>query len=100
MANINRKMVFEMPFLTIGNIDIQFADQKLIWRTHITKETLPTTWQKELINKKEFAKAKLDENIEAFVVHMTFLISKMTIHLAQKAQIALLLSKKVTVLEK
>ena len=41
----------------------------------------------------------LDENIEAFIVHVGFLSlgSKMTIHPAQKAQIALLLAKEVTV---
>ena len=44
----------------------------------------------------------LDENIEAFVVHVSSLslVSKMTIHPARKAQIALLLAKKVTVLAK
>ena len=44
----------------------------------------------------------LDENIEAFVVYVNSLSlgSKMTIHLAGKAQIALLLAKKVTVLAK
>ena len=39
----------------------------------------------------------LDENFEAFVVHVSSLGSKMTIHLARKAQLALLLAKKVTV---
>ena len=53
----------------------------------------------ELINKKEFAKAPLDENIEAFVMHVSFLSlgSKMTIYPARKAQIALVLAKEVTV---
>ena len=42
----------------------------------------------------------LDENIKAFVLHMSFLSlrSKMTIHLAREVQIALLLAKKETVL--
>ena len=40
----------------------------------------------------------LDENVEVFVVHMASLIWKMTIYLAQKAQIVLLLAKEVTVL--
>ena len=51
------------------------------------------------MDKKEFAKAALDENIEALVVVVSSLSlrSKMTIHPARKAQIALLLAKKVTV---
>ena len=46
-----------------------------------------------------FAKTALDEKIEAFVVHVSFLSlrSKMTIHPAREAQIALLLAKKITV---
>ena len=60
---------------------------------------MPITQKLKLINKKGFAKVALDENIETFVVHMSFLSlkSKMTIHLAQKAQTALLLAKKVTI---
>ena len=39
----------------------------------------------------------LDENVGAFIVHVALLISKMTIHPAREAHIALLLGKKVTV---
>ena len=39
----------------------------------------------------------LDENVEAFVVHVSFLGSRMTIHPARQAQLALLLAKEVTV---
>ena len=42
----------------------------------------------------------MDENIEAFVVYVNSLRLKMTIHLAKKVQIALLLAKKVTILTK
>ena len=42
----------------------------------------------------------LDEKVEIFVVYVAFLTLKMTIHSASKAQIALLLIKEVTVLEK
>ena len=38
----------------------------------------------------------MDENIEAFVMHVGSLRLKTTIHLARKAQIALLMAKKVT----
>ena len=88
-----------MLFLTLSNTDIQFAKKELTWRSYTAKEALPITQKIELINKKEFAKAPLDENIEVFVVYVSFLSlrSKMTIHPAWEAQIALLLTKKITV---
>ena len=42
----------------------------------------------------------MDENIKAFVVHVSSLESKITIHLSKKARMALLLSIKVIVLDK
>ena len=93
------EVVLRMLFLTLSNVDIQFAEKELTWRSYTVKKALPTTQKIELINKKEFAKAALDENIEVFVVHVSSLSlgSKMTIHPAWKAKIALLLAKKVTV---
>ena len=96
------KVVLRMPFLTFNNADIQFAKKDLTWKTYATKNALPTTRQVELIGKNEFAKAVLNENIEAFVIYVSFLSlgSKMTIYPAQKAQIVLLLAKEVIVLVK
>ena len=52
----------------------------------------------ELINKKKFAKAALDENVETFVVHVTsFSLSSIFIHPAREVQIALLPTKEVTI---
>ena len=42
----------------------------------------------------------MDKNIKAFVVHISSLEPKITIHLARKAQIALLLAKEVTLFTK
>ena len=39
----------------------------------------------------------MDKNVEAFVVHVSSLGSKMNIHPAREAQLASLLTKKVTV---
>ena len=39
----------------------------------------------------------MDESVEAFVVHVSSIDLKMTIHLAREAQLALLLAKEVTV---
>ena len=99
LADTSIEVVLRMPFLTLGNTNIQFAEKELIWRSYTTKEALPTTQKVELINKKEFAKAALDENIETCALHLSSLSlgSKITIHPARKAQIASLLVKKVTV---
>ena len=94
------KLVLKMSFFTLGNANIQFANQKLTWKTYTTAEALPTTQWIELIDKKKFAKAILDENIEAFVVCVAFFTLKIIIHPAQEAQIALLLTKEVIIPEK
>ena len=57
------KVVLSMPFLIFSNADIQFAEKELTWKTYTIKKALPTTHQVELIDKKEFAKAALDESI-------------------------------------
>ena len=93
------EVILEIPFFTLGNANTRFAEKELTWRFFTAKETLPTTQRVEFINKKEFAQAALDKNVEAFVMHVSFLSlrSKMTIHPAWEAQIMLLLIKKVTV---
>ena len=50
----------------------------------------------EIIDKKEFAKAALDEHVEVFVVHVTSL-STMAIHPAREAQIASLVAEEVQI---
>lgn len=64
------KIVLGMPFLTLSNVDIQFAGGELTWRSYSIAEALPTTSRVEFIDKKEFAKAMLDKNVEVFVVHI------------------------------
>ena len=94
------EVILEMPFFTISNSDIQFTGKELIWRSYTIKKTLSTNQKVELIHKKEFAKAALDENVEAFVVYVASLTSKMMIHPVYKAQIASFLGEKVTILAK
>ena len=97
LADISMEVVLGMFFLTFSNVDVQFAEKELIWRTYTTKEALPTIRWVEIINWNEFAKTALDKNVEAFVVHVSSLGSRITIHLVKEAQLALLLVKKVTV---
>ena len=74
------EIVLGMPFFTFNNADIQFAEKKLTLRFYITKKALPTTRWVELLDKKEFVKTALDENIKAFVVHVASFTLKMLIY--------------------
>ena len=103
LANISVKVVLGILFLTFSNANIQFAEKELTWRSYITTETLPNTKQVELIDKKEFVKVALDENSETFLMHVVALeasLAGMSIHPDKEAQIASLLTKKVTILDK
>ena len=62
-------------------------EKKLTWRSYTTAEALPTNKRVELINKKEFAIAALDEKSETFVVHIASLNLTPGIHLDKAAQI-------------
>lgn len=63
-----------MPFLFLSNANVKFMElKKLTQKLYTAMEALSTTNQIELINKKEFAKAALNENFETFVVHITTL---------------------------
>ena len=86
LADTTIEVVLGIPFLTLSNADIQFAEKELTWRTYTTEDALPTTRRVELIDKKEFAKAALNVSIEIFVVHISSLSlrSKMTIHPLEK----------------
>lgn len=75
--------------------------KKLTWRFYTIAEALSITKQVEFISKKKSAKTALDKNIEAFVVYVTSLsLSLMSIYLAKKAQIVLLLARKIKILAK
>ena len=68
------EVVLGMSFLFLNNADVEFAELgKLIWKTCTTIVALPTTSQVELIDKKEFAGAALNQNSKTFVVHVTVL---------------------------
>ena len=100
LADISTEVVLGMPFLTLSNADIQFIEKELTWRSYTTAKVLPTIKQVELINKKEFAKAVLDENSETFVIHVASLNLVPGIHLDREAQLASLLNKKVKIPDK
>ena len=100
LADISAEVVLGMPFLTLSNADVQFVKKELTWRSYTTAKALQTTKRVELINKKEFAKAALDEKSETFVVHVTALNLTPRIHLDRATQIASLLVKEVRIPDK
>ena len=89
-----------MPFLTFSNVNIQFVEKELTWRSYITAEALLTTKWVELINKKKFAKAALDENSETFLIYVASFNLAPRIHLDKVAQIAFLLIEEVKIPDK
>lgn len=56
----------------------------------------------QIIGYKKYAAAILDLNKETFIIHIVFLYpgSKISVYLAQKSQIALLIAKKIAILTK
>ena len=74
--------------------------KKTYLKFYTTAKLLSITCQVELIDKKKIAKVALNKNIKVFVIHVSFLSLelKRKIYLSKKAQIALLLDKKVTIL--
>ncbi len=81
LADTSIEVVSKMPFLALSNANFQFSAEELTWRTYTVVKALPTTSQVKLINKREFFKAALNENLETFVVHILALdFTKSSIH--------------------
>ena len=97
VTDIRMDVVLKMPFLTLSNANIQFAEENLIWKNYSTNEVLPTTKWVQIINRKEFIKAALNPNKEVFVVHVATITSEMAISLAHKARISLLKAEEAPV---
>ncbi len=93
LTDTNMEMVLAMCFLSLSNADIKLAElEKLTWSLNTAVEALPITSRVGLINKKEFAKVVMDENLKTFVVYMSALdITESSIHPSQVALIATLL---------
>ena len=85
LVDISMQVILSMLFLTFSNANIQFAVKEPTWKTYTTKKALPITRRVKIINWKKFAKAALDKNFEAFIVYVSFLGSRITIHPAREA---------------
>lgn len=51
LADTSIKIVFRMPFLTLSDADVCFAEKKLVWRSYTTVEALPITQMFNLLVK-------------------------------------------------
>ena len=97
LAETSMEVVLRVPFLAFSNANIQFAEKELTWSSYTAAEALLITKRVELIDKKEFAKAALDEESETFVVHVAALeapLAGMAIYSSQAAQISALIQNK------
>lgn len=60
-----------MPFLFFSNANIKFVElEKFTWISYIVVKVLSTISQVDLIDKKKFVKAVLDENSKTLVVYI------------------------------
>ena len=101
LANLRIEVILEMPFFIFNNINVSFAEQKLVLRLYTASKALSITKQIEIINKNKFTKAALDKNVKAFVVYVTsFSLNLILTNLTEKAPISLLVAKKVKILTK
>lgn len=74
-------------------------EKELEQKNYTTTEVLPTTKKVELIDKKEFTIAILDENVETFMVYVATLsaVLAMWVYLSCHVQDGLLLANKASI---
>ena len=94
VANVSPEVVFEMPFLILSGVDVNFSGRELWWKTYTGEEALLTTRRVELVGKKEFTAIALDLESETFILHVASLSSNalpssspLDVHLSRRPQI-------------
>ncbi len=92
LANVKPDIMLGIPFLTMSNADVDFQAWDLQGRSYTIGDILPTTRWLELIGKKEFVATALDQEHEAFVVHVAALSADSgdKVHPSKIAQISYL----------
>ena len=97
VADTSVEVILGMHFLALSMVKVDFAEKKLTWKAYTIAEALPTTKRVQIIGPKEFAKAALNPDQEAFVVHVATLFSLMEIHPDREVQVAALIADKAPV---
>lgn len=95
----NIEIILEISYYTFSNADISFLKKEIAQKNYTTCKVLRTIKKIELIDKKEFAKAALDKNFKAFVVHIEApsKLAEIAIYFFNVAQVALLQADKVSI---
>ena len=50
LADISMEVVLRMPFLTLSEADVRFAQRELYWRSYTAANALPTTRRGKIID--------------------------------------------------
>lgn len=90
LADINLRIVFQMCFLTMNNLNVDVQAWDLQWRSYTNGVVLPSIKKVELIEKKIFAAGILDPEHEVFIVYVATLSINLDneIHPSNKTPIA------------
>ena len=79
-------MILKMLLYIFSNKYIYFVKNKSNKRFYITAKVLSTIKYRQIIDKTEFTKTGIDENIETFIIYIKFLsFNLILIQLIQKA---------------
>ena len=70
VADTKFKVVLEMPFLKLSNVDVSFGEKTLTWKSYITNKALTTTEQVQLVDPQKFIIVALDADSKTFVMHV------------------------------
>ena len=97
VADTSVEVVLGMPFLALSKVEVDFAERELTWKAYTIAKALPTTKRVQIIGPKEFAKAALDPDQEAFVVHVAIFFSSMEIHPDRQVQVAAMIANKAPI---
>ena len=97
VADTRIKVVLRIPFFTLSNSNRRFAERELVWKTYSGAKALPMTWRVEIIDKKEFALAVLNEENKTFVVHIVAFSIDSNVHASWRVKIFLLDVKEVII---
>lgn len=85
LADISMNITFKMAFLTLSNVQINFNDCELRWRSYTLIEVMFTIRRVELVRKTEFVAVALDIDNKIFIVYITSIVSLDPMHLSCQA---------------
>ena len=97
VADTRMDIVLRMPFRTLNNADIRFAEGDFTWKTYTAANALPTSKRVQIIDWKKLVKVALDPNKKVFIIYVATITSEMAIHPAHQAQITLLKAEEAPV---